>query len=63
MTETIQWPAGEFTLQTLVEQHRALAEKVVRQKLADAISAKAVVQTKKGDKKVKGQFKVIKPSA
>jgi hypothetical protein len=63
MTETIQWPAGEFTLQTLVEQNRALAEKVVRQKLADAISAKAVVQTKKGDKKVKGQFKVIKPSA
>ena len=63
MTDTFQWPTGEFTLQSLVEQNRALAEKVVRQKLADAIKAKAVVQTKKGDKKVKGQFKVVRPMA
>jgi hypothetical protein len=63
MTDTIQWPQGEFTLLTLVNQNRALAEKVVRQKLAEAITAKAVVQTKKGDKKVKGQFKVIRPMA
>lgn len=61
MNETIQWPAGEFTIQELVELNRGLPEATVRQKLAAATKAKAVVQTQKGDHKIKGKFQVVKP--
>jgi hypothetical protein len=63
MTEIIQWPPGEFTIQAVVDLNRALPEKTVRKKLAEAIKAKGIVQTKKGDQRTKGQFKVVKRAA
>ena len=36
---------------------------VIRKKLADAMAAKTIIQTKKGDAKIKGQFQVVKPTA
>lgn len=63
MTDTIQWPTGEFTLQAVVDLNRALPEKIVRQKLAAAIAAKGIVQTHKGDKKTKGKFKALPAGA
>lgn len=61
MNETIQWPGGEFTIQELIEANRGLSEAVVRQKLAAATKAKAVVQTQKGNHKIKGRFQVVNP--
>jgi len=61
MNETIQWPDGEFTIQQAVELNPAVPQAVVRKKLADAMAAKAISQTKKGDGKIKGQFTVVKP--
>ncbi|HEV2695727.1 MAG TPA: hypothetical protein VG347_22760 [Verrucomicrobiae bacterium] len=63
MSETIQWPEGDFTLQQAVDSNSAVPQAVVRKKLADAMAAKAIIQTKKGDAKIKGQFQVVKPTA
>jgi hypothetical protein len=60
MTETIQWPSGEFTVQAAVDLNSTLTEAVVRKKLSAAMAAKAIAQTQKGDKKIKGKFKVVK---
>lgn len=62
MSEPIQWPAGEFTIQDAVQANPKLPEAVVREKLAQAIAAKAIVQTQKGDRKVKGKFQVVPPA-
>ena len=59
MSDTIQWPAGEFTIQAAVELNAAVPEALVRKKLAAATAAKKIVQTQKGDKKIKGKFKVV----
>lgn len=61
MSETIQWPDGEFTIQEAVDLNPTLPQSTVRKKLSDAIAAKAVVQTQKGNEKVKGKFKVARP--
>ena len=63
MNETIQWPDGEFTIQEAVELNRGLPEAVVRQKLSALMQAKAIVQTQKGNQKVKGKFQVVKPAS
>jgi hypothetical protein len=60
MSETIQWPDGEFTIQAAVDLNSTLTEAVVRKKLSAAMAAKAIAQTQKGDKKIKGKFKVVK---
>lgn len=60
MNEIIQWPDGEFTIQTAVELNAPLAETLVRKKLSDEIAAKRIVQTQKGDQKKQGQFRVVK---
>jgi hypothetical protein len=60
MTETIQWPRGEFTVQEAVNLNPALPQAAVRKKLSDAMAAKAIVQTQKGDGKIKGKFQVVK---
>ena len=60
MTETIQWPPGEFTVQEAMNLNPALPQAVVRKKLSDAMAAKAIVQTQKGDGKIKGKFQVVK---
>ena len=60
MNEMIQWPNGEFTIQEAIEANRGVAEAVVRQKLSAAMAAKAIVQTQKGNQKVKGKFQVVK---
>jgi hypothetical protein len=59
MSETIHWPAGEFTIQEAVKANPTLTEAAVREKLARAIAAKAMIQTQKGDRKVKGKFQVV----
>jgi hypothetical protein len=59
MSENIHWPAGEFTLEEAVRANSALPEATVRKKLADAIKSKAVVQTKKGNHKIKGKFQAV----
>jgi hypothetical protein len=60
MSETIQWPDGEFTIQAAVDLNSTLTEAVVRKKLSAAMAAKGIVQTQKGDKKIKGKFKTVK---
>ena len=60
MTKTIQWPAGEFTIQAAVDLNAGVPPAAVRKKLADEIAAKTIVQTQKGDGKIKGQFQVVK---
>ena len=61
MSNLMNWPAAEFTIQELVNLNPQFAEAAVRKSLSDGITAKKIVQTKKGDKKVKGKFKVVKP--
>ena len=63
MTETINWPSGEFTLQTLVALNPAFPQALVRKKLSAAITAKSIVQTRKGDGKIQGAFQVVKAAA
>ena len=60
MTNTIQWPGGEFTLQAAVDVNTGVPQGEVRKKLADGIAAKTIVQTQKGDGKIKGKFQVVK---
>ena len=58
MSETINWPKGEFTIEEVVSLNPAFPQAVVRKKLSDAKAAKAIVQTQKGDGKKKGKFQV-----
>jgi hypothetical protein len=60
MTTTIQWPGGEFTLQAALDLNAGVPQAEVRKKLAAGIAAKTIVQTKKGDGKIKGKFQVVK---
>ena len=59
MNDTLNWPDGEFTLQTAVEKNSHLTEAIVRKKISEAMAAKRIVQTKKGDGKTKGLFRVV----
>ena len=60
MNETIQWPPGEFTINEAVSLNPACPQATVRKKLSDALAAKAIVQTQKGNEKIKGKFQVVK---
>jgi hypothetical protein len=60
MTKTIQWPDGEFTLQAAVDLNAGISQAEIRKKLAAGIAAKAIVQTLKGDGKIKGKFQLVK---
>ena len=60
MSETIQWPGGEFTIQAAVDLNSTLTEDMVRKELSSAMAAKTIAQTQKGDKKIKGKFKAVK---
>ena len=62
MIKMIQWPGGEFTLQTAVDLNTGVPQGEIRKKLADGIAAKTIVQTQKGDGKIKGKFQVVKTS-
>lgn len=62
MNETIQWPGGEFTIQAAVDLNPAIPQASIRKHLAEALAAKTIVQTKKGDGKIKGQFQLVKPA-
>jgi hypothetical protein len=62
MTKTFQWPAGEFTLQAAVDLNAGIPQAEIRKKLAEEIAAKTIVQTQKGDGKIKGKFQVVKPA-
>ena len=61
MSNSMNWPVADFTIQELINLNPSFAEAAVRKSLSDGITAKKIVQTQKGDKKVKGKFKVIKP--
>ncbi len=61
MSNSMNWPVADFTIQELINLNPQFAEAAVRKSLSDGITAKKIVQTQKGDKKVKGKFKVIKP--
>jgi hypothetical protein len=63
MDNTILWPHGEFTIQEAVNLNPALPPAKVRQKLSAAIAAKSIVQTQKGNDKVKGKFQLAKTVA
>jgi len=63
MSEAIQWPGGDFTIQQAADLNPSIPQAVIRKQLADAIAAKTILQTKKGDGKIKGQFQVVKPAA
>jgi hypothetical protein len=59
MEPTIQWPDGEFTLQAAVALNASVSQAEIRKKLSAAIAAKKIVQTRKGDGKIQGAFKVV----
>jgi hypothetical protein len=59
MNEIINWPKGEFTIEELASLNPAFPQAVVRKKLSDAMTAKSVVQTQKGDRKIKGKFQAV----
>lgn len=59
MEQLIQWPDGEFTIQDAIQRNAELPETRVREQLAAAIAARKVVQTQKGDRKIKGKFRVV----
>jgi len=61
MSTLIQWPDGEFTIQEAIQANRGLTEVLLRKKLSAAMAAKAIVQTQKGNHKIKGRFQVVKP--
>lgn len=61
MSETIHWPDGEFTIEEAVSLNPAFPEATIRKKLSAGISAKTIIQTKKGNHKIKGKFQVVKP--
>ena len=63
MNEVIQWPDGDFTIQQAVDLNATIAPAAVRKKLADALAAKKIIQTKKGNEKVKGTFQLVKAVA
>ena len=63
MNEPINWPPGEFTIEEAVSLNPAFPEALVRRKLSEAMAAKAIVQTRKGDRKIKGKFQAVKPGA
>ena len=60
MTKPIQWPAGDFTIQAAVDLNVGVPQAEIRKKLAEGIAAKTIIQTQKGNGKVKGQFKLLK---
>lgn len=62
MNEAINWPRGEFTIEEAVGLNPACPPAAVRKKLSDAIAAKAVVQTQKGNGKIKGKFSLAAPA-
>ncbi len=62
MNETIQWPAGDFTLPQAFALNPAKPQAAVRTQLAADLAAKRMVQTKKGDGKIQGTFQVVKPA-
>ena len=63
MEQTIHWPDGEFTLDAAVALNPALPQAVVRKKLSDAMAAKKIIQTRKGNGKIKGAFQRVKSDA
>lgn len=62
MNEPINWPRGEFTIEEAVSLNPAFPEQLVRKKLSEAMAAKAIVQTQKGDRRIKGKFQVVTPA-
>ena len=60
MSENINWPPGEFTIQAAVACNPKLPPAEVRKKLSAAMAAKKIVQTRKGNGKVQGAFQVAK---
>ena len=63
MSETINWPPGEFTIEEVISLNPAIPKAVISKKLSSAMAAKAIVQTQKGNEKVKGKFQVVKPAS
>jgi hypothetical protein len=57
MNETIRWPSGEFTIQEAMDLNPTLPQLAVRKKLSECIAAKTIVQSQKGNGKVKGKFR------
>ncbi len=60
MTKPIQWPDGDFTIQAAVDLNAGVSQAEVRKKLAADIAAKILIQTQKGNGKIKGLFRVAK---
>ena len=59
MTNAIRWPAGEFTLQAAIDLNAGIPQAEIRKKLADSLAANKVIQTQKGDGKIKGKFSTV----
>ena len=63
MNETINWPRGEFTIEEAVSLNPVFSQATVRKNLSDALAAKTITQTQKGNGKIKGKFSVASSSA
>ena len=63
MSETINWPSGEFTMDEAVNLNPAFPKAVISKNFSSAMAAKTIVQTQKGNGKIKGKFQVVKPAS
>ena len=63
MNETINWPQGEFTMDEAVSLNPAFPKAVISKNLSSAMASKTIVQTQKGNGKIKGKFQVVKPAS
>ena len=52
---------GQFTIEEAVSLNPAFPQVTLRKKLSDALAAKTIAQTQKGNGKIKGKFSVAKP--
>jgi hypothetical protein len=62
MSETIHWPPGDFTIEEAVSLNPAFTRAVISKKLSSAMAAKTIIQTQKGNEKIKGKFQVVNPA-
>lgn len=63
MNQNIHWPDKTFSLQNAIEANRGIPEAEIRKELAKALAAKVLIQTLKGNHRVKGQFRLVVPKS
>jgi hypothetical protein len=58
MNKPIHWPPGDFTIQAAIDLNSHVPQSEVRSKLSEGLADKTIVQTQKGNGKIKGKFRL-----